>query len=411
MLPVLVISLSLVANWVGSENITGLTGEVACGHAVPAILLDPLGAATCLFVLGWLLSPFVGRHETMSDLMIQRFGPTLGGLAAVLSLIGSMLWAGAQYKAIVSLAVSLNLCSPELLEPIVALGLLLWSLVGGLMADIWLDALSMLVVAPTMTALAIVAWKQIPLGALQAEELHARSVEASLAVNKFAVGLFGNLFTEELAGRVLASKSARQAKLACFVAALLFATIGLSPAIIGIWSKHSGVLTGSEGENPCDAQDQVIGMAVQRLLPSQLTGKEQLLAGILILESLNTVDTSILMCAKVMASQARKHRLLPEAAFADHATIVLALAVVIGVSKLGDNVWELAEGATAAVGAPLALLCILIPLAREDRWAAGLGAFLAQATFLSLNEDGGMPFVWALLVGSATYAALTCLGF
>lgn len=26
------IALSLVANWVASENITGLTGEVACGH-------------------------------------------------------------------------------------------------------------------------------------------------------------------------------------------------------------------------------------------------------------------------------------------------------------------------------------------------------------------------------------------
>lgn len=46
--------------------------------------------------------------------------------------------------------------------------------------------------------------------------------------------------------------------------------------------------------------------------------------------------------------------------------------MIIGVSKLGDNVWELAEWATAAVGAPLALLCILIPLRRIDGAAAGL---------------------------------------
>lgn len=406
MFPILVIALSLVANWVGSENITGLTGEAACDHAFPAILLDPLGAATCLVVLGCLLSPYVGTHETMSDLMIQRFGNTVGGLAAVLSLIGSMLWAGAQYKAILSLALGLNLCPPELLEAIVALGLLLWSIVGGLMADIWLDALSMLVVAPTMLALAIVAWQRMPEGALQSEQLHAWSVAPALAANKFAVGLFGNLFTEELAGRVLSAHSPRQAKMACFIACLMFGTIGLSPAILGIWSNYSGSLKMSEGQDLCDSQDQVIGVAVQRLLPSQVTGKEHMLIAILILESLNTVDTSILMCAKVMASQARRYHILPQGGWVDHATIVLAFGVVIGISKLGDNVWELAEEATAAVGAPLALLCILIPLRRQDRLAAGLGAVLAQATFLFLKSEG-MPFLWAIIVGGATYAVLS----
>lgn len=72
-----------------------------------------------------------------------------------------------------------------------------------------------------------------------------------------------------------------------------------------------------------------------------------------------------------------------------------------------STVWQLAEEATAAVGAPLALLCILIPLRlrRQDCVAAGLGAVLAQATFLFLKSDEGMPFLLAILVGGATYAA------
>ena len=147
-------------------------------------------------------------------------------------------------------------------------------------------------------------------------------------------------------------------------------------------------------------------MAIQRLLPPQLTGKEQVLVGILILESLNTIDTSILMCAKVIASQARRCQVLPQAAWADRATVVLALGLVGGVSKLGDNVWELAEDATAAVGAPLALLCMLIPFPRHDRFAAGLGACVAQATFLCLKSGdvGEMPLLWAILAGGAVYA-------
>jgi hypothetical protein len=55
------------------------------------------------------------------------------------------------------------------------------------MADVWLDALSMLVVAPTMLALAMVAWQQMPEGALQSKQLHAWSIAPSLAANKFAV--------------------------------------------------------------------------------------------------------------------------------------------------------------------------------------------------------------------------------
>ena len=140
-------------------------------QVLPAVLLDPLGASACLFILGFILSPHVGQHETMSDVMIQRFGNTVGGLAAILSLVGSMLWAGAQYKAIISLTLSLQIFPPEFLEPLVALGLLAWSALGGLVADLWLDALSMLVVAPTMIALATMAWRQTSAEAFQAEQV------------------------------------------------------------------------------------------------------------------------------------------------------------------------------------------------------------------------------------------------
>lgn len=159
-------------------------------------------------------------------------------------------------------------------------------------------------------------------------KVHAWSVSPSLAANKFAVGLLGNLFTEELAGRVLTAESPGRAKLACSIASLLFGFIGLSPAILGVWAKSQGILQ-MEGHNLCDeSQDQVIGLAVQRLLPGELLGKEQVLVAILILESLNTVDTSILMCGKVMANQAKRLQMF-DRSWADHAAIVLALSVSV----------------------------------------------------------------------------------
>ena len=79
--------------------------------------------------------------------------------------------------------------------------------------------------------------------------------------------------------------------------------------------------------------------------------------------------------------------------------------LVVGVSKLGDNVWELAEQATAAAGAPLAVLCILIPFQANDRWAAGVGAFMAQTIYLTMSVQnfGEMPFLWAILFGGMAY--------
>ncbi|CAK9065168.1 unnamed protein product [Durusdinium trenchii] len=355
-------------------------------------------------VLGILLSPFVGTFETMSDVMIHRFGPVVGGLASALSLTGSMLWAGAQYKAILSLAASLNLFPSEFLEASVALGLLLWFVAGGLMADIWLDALSMLIVAPTMILLAYVAVNETPHAAWEAEQVHVWSVAPSLAANKFAVGLFGNLFTEELAGRILSARSPGQAKVACIIAALLFGSIGLSPAVLGIWAKS--MLKHAEMDL-CESQDEIIGMTVKQLLPGQFHGRDHLLVAILILESLNTVDTSILMCAKVMTNQAQRFRFTLQIPGADTASIVLALGIVIGVSRFGENVWELAEWATAAVGVPLALLCLLIPFQATDRWTAGLSAFVAQGGFLLLiSQNVEMPFVWALLMGMISYGII-----
>lgn len=153
-------------------------------------------------------------------------------------------------------------------------------------------------------------------------QVHVWSVAPSLAANKFAVGLFGNLFTEELAGRILSARSPGQAKVACIIAALLFGSIGLSPAVLGIWAKS--MLKHAEMDL-CESQDEIIGMTVKQLLPGQFHGRDHLLVAILILESLNTVDTSILMCAKVMTNQAQRFRFTLQIPGADTASIVLAL--------------------------------------------------------------------------------------
>merc|ERR1719499_2034931 len=99
--------------------------------------------------------------------------------------------------------------------------------------------------------------------------------------------------------------------------------------------------------------------------------------------------------------------------------VALSMALVAGISRCGDNVWELGEVATSAAGAPLGVLCLFLPFSFGGSAAALAGACAAQCVFVALKWDGsdsdseaseGMPFVWAVVIGTASYAAVALCG-
>lgn len=426
-LPIVVIAASLDANWIASENITGLTGQVACKHAFPAILLDPLGAAACLVLLGILLAPFAGQRSTLSEIIVARFGVLVDSIASYCCVVGSILWAAAQYKAVVQLVTGFGMLPVAAVEPAVVAVLLIWTVAGGLAADVWLDFLSMLVTVPIINIIALVAVSKTSSAALVAELDHAKNISGSCtALNTFMVGMMGNLFTEELAGRILLARSPAHARAASFIAAAIFSVAGLAPAAIGIWAGNAAEVLGSnsKGELCKEDQDLIVVRALPHLLPTWTQGLPHLLPTwmqglqemfslqgmfsiILIVESLNTVDTSLLMCSKVLAdSVSRFIPTLSAIPYVQHLALATTLALVVGTSKSGNAVWELAEAATGAVGAPLAILCVFLPWRLGGSTAAVAGMCAAQIVYTSLSGTEGMPFVWSLCAGSVAYVAV-----
>lgn len=144
-------------------------------------------------------------------------------------------------------------------------------------------------------------------------------------------------------------------------------------------------------------------------------GGQLALSAVLIVESLTTVDTSVLMCAKVFETQVG--RLVPNiegAAWWAHASVALSLGLVAAVARLGDNVWEMGEAATSAVGAPLGVLCIFLPFDIGGSAAALGGVLFAQAVFMAAKwaaprvdgEAAGMPFVWGVVSGVVAYVTV-----
>lgn len=406
-----------MANWLASENITGVTGKVACEHAIPSILLDPIGAALSLVVLGVVLAPFTGKY-TLSAVVLDRYGPLVGGIASLMCVAGSLLWAGAQYRAVVALLQGTGLVPQAVLELLVVGAMLLWTLLGGLVADVWLDFVSILVTAPAILCIAAIAFAKTPTNTFAVEAIHARKhVFSGSAANMLAVGVFGNLFVEELAGRILLAGSPRHARIACVIAALAFGVVGFAPVFLGLWARSEPTrLLDSWGVDLCkEDQDSIISVIPQRLVPGWMFGAGWTLRTALLVESLNTVDTSVLMCAKVMETLVG--RALPtfqdDPWLATSATVA-SLAMVVGSSKLGSNVFDLAEIATAAVGAPLAVLCIFLPSKLGGARSAGASICVAQGLYMALkcletDEAAGMPFLCALAAGALTYCTVASM--
>eukprot|EP00927_Polykrikos_kofoidii_P053992 TRINITY_DN48498_c0_g1_i1.p1 TRINITY_DN48498_c0_g1~~TRINITY_DN48498_c0_g1_i1.p1 ORF type:complete len:423 (-),score=68.90 TRINITY_DN48498_c0_g1_i1:63-1331(-) len=405
-LPIFTIAASLVANFLASENLTGLMGEVTCKRAAPAVFLDPIGASASLALLGFVLSKFAGKFSSFSEVIIHRYGGFVGGFAATLSLTGSLLWAAAQYKAIVHLLNGAGI-PDSYVEPLIVTALTLWSTIGGLVADVWLDFASVVVVAPIILVVALTAFRESPHGAVWAEVQQVRgSVFSQETANMFAVGALGNLFTEELAGRVLLARSPLAARTACFVAAAIFLIIGLAPALLGVWARGALSLTDAEGNNLCDEQDDLLPLALRQLFP-ELPALERTMSFVLIFESMNTIDTSILMIANVVHSQVA--RLLPgqsaqRNSLGSVATIFSTTSVVVGVSKCGTSVWELGEMATSTLGAPLAVLCLFAASSRGGPNAGLVGGVVAQCVYFVLVAVGyKMVFVVSVVAGVVAY--------
>lgn len=207
----------------------------------------------------------------------------------------SVLYAAAQFRAIVGI---IGAAAPAvardsiLIESLVAGGLCAWAALGGVMADVYLDGASVLVVAPVMLAVGAAALAATPHEAFVNEAWHAAaSLPSQRAANLLAVGVLGNLFSEEIAGRILLARSPAHARWACFLAAAVFLVVSLAPVALGVWASSAGVLAGDA--RLCELnQDGVLAAALHELVPRWAQGAQPVLAAVLVVESFNTLDTS-----------------------------------------------------------------------------------------------------------------------
>ena len=159
-LPLVMIITTTFATWFGAETVMGVPAKFVQG-GLNAIVEDPLGAGTCLILVGAFFAAKLYRMNllTIGDFYRQRYGKGVEvfcSMAIILSYLG---WVAAQITA---LGLVFNVLSAgEVSETsgmiIGTIAVLVYVMVGGFLAVAWTDFIQMIVLVVGLTVIAVFA--------------------------------------------------------------------------------------------------------------------------------------------------------------------------------------------------------------------------------------------------------------
>jgi Na+/proline symporter len=401
---------SIFATWFGAETIIG-SGGTTYREGVSIASAEPFGYGLCLVVMGLVFAAPLWRRKltTLADLFRERYSPGVERFAAILLIPGSVLWAAAQVRAFGQVLASTSAIEVELAIGMAAGFVILYTMVGGLLADAITDviqgvmlAIGLIVLAVAVighlggveaTASALARADGIRLGASQGTPL-LETLEA------WAIPVFGSVLATETVARVIATRSATVARRSSVVAGGLYVTLGLIPVFVG--------LVGASIVPSLADAEQILPTVAQQLLP---TIGYAIFVGALISAILSTVDSTLLVASGLLSHNV----VVPTFSItSDRTKLILARAGVVTfglvaylLARDADGVFALVEQASA-FGSAGALVTITFGL--FTRWggprtasatlAIGVGVYL-------VGSYGGWPypFLASLIAALVTYIA------
>jgi len=131
---------SMFATWFGAESCVGAAGHVY-ESGFDRLTVEPFAYGACLLLLGvfFAIPLWKSGAITLADLFAQRYSGSVSRVAAVLLIPTSILWAAAQIRAFGQALASASSLSVEWGMGIAAIIVILYTGVGGLLADVVTD--------------------------------------------------------------------------------------------------------------------------------------------------------------------------------------------------------------------------------------------------------------------------------
>lgn len=382
---------TIFASWFGAETCIGAAGAIyQRGWAGGAA--DPFGYTVCLLLMGLL---FAGRLRnlgltTLADLFVRRYSHGVARLAVLLLAPTSVLWAAAQIRAFGQVLSSAGDFDVDLAIMIATLLVIFYTTVGGMLADVYNDLVHGVTLIVGLVILLVIVVRLLGGVGVIVDQLDPRLIFGGPRhsrldlLEEWAIPIIGSMFSQEVAARVLASRSASTARRMTICGGMLYLVVGLIPVLIGL----AGTRLLPELSHP----EQLLPELARQHLNAWLY---ILFAGALISAILSTVDSALLAASALVSHNLilsfkpawnEQHKLRT----ARLCTMSLGV-VAYGLASTSESVHDLVEEASGFASAGVFVSILFAMYSRVGHARSATAAMLSGA---AVWVGGAYIFDW-----------------
>jgi Na+/proline symporter len=405
---------SIFATWFGAETVVGAAGSIY-SEGLAGGSADPFGYGLCLIVLGVAIAVPLWRRQytTFGDLFRERYSAGVERLAIVLMVPTSVFWAAAQIRAFGQVVSASSDLEISIAITAAAVFVVLYTIAGGLLADVVTDFVQGIAVAIGLVLLLImISVSQggiAELGALiEPERLRLFSTGGQSVlqiIEAWAVPVFGSLLAVELLSRILGCRTAAVARNATLLGAGMYICFGLIPVTLG--------LAGPNLVPDLEEPEQLIAILAQQHLS---TFVYVLFAGALISAILSTVDSCLLAAASLVSHNLivpLKPRLSERAKIwcARSAVLVFGLLAYV-IALYAGGIYELVATASAFGSAGIFIVGVFGLFSAVGRAPAAYAALITGMVVWVAGEyvlEWSTPYIISLASALVAYVAAALL--
>jgi SSS family transporter len=404
---------SIFATWFGAESCVGAAGSIYT-DGVGAHSVEPFAYGLCLVIMGAVFAAPLWRRKliTLADLFHERFGPGVERLAALLLIPTSVLWAAAQVRAFGTvLTVASDAIDFETGLAIAAGVVVVYTVFGGLLADVYTDVVQGALLIIGLVVLAVVVWSEVG-GANGVSDALARAGElragtASEPMNllalleTWAIPIAGSVVAQEVVSRALAARSEGVARASGIAGGALYLLVGLVPVFIGLVGPALAPgLDDGEALLPHLAQEHLHGFLAV------------VFAGALVSAILSTADSALLVASSLVS-----RNLLERPTWSEKQRLVVARGGVLFFGLVAwwlagrfESIGELLEHASAfASSGVLVIVCFGLFSKIGGAASATAALLLGAGVWIGGAAIGGFeaPYLASLAAALIGYLALS----
>lgn len=289
---------SVFATWFGAETVLGSAGRVHA-EGLSGAQGEPFAYGFAIILMGLFLAAPLRRRgfTTFADLFRSRFSRGVERLTVLLLVPGSVLWAAAQIRGfgqVFSATAGIDVTTGI---TVAFIAVVLYTMIGGLLADIYTDLVQGLAIIAGLVAIFIVVVAETGapldvLGTVDPKRFSAIGENQSLLafIEQWAIPICGSLVALELISRLLACRTPDVARRASYFGGGAYLLVALIPVYLG--------LIGSQLLPDLEHSEQLIPQLAATYLPVILY---IMFAGALISAILSTVDSALLACSAMIS--------------------------------------------------------------------------------------------------------------